>query len=72
MQVKMTADEALKDKYVMDKQEWLRKCATRFAERSGTHPDDAEYDAEMCREMLGGDLAEDPEEAADEEMSNWN
>jgi hypothetical protein len=56
----------------MDKQEWLQKCAARFAERSGIHPDDAKYDAEMCLGMVGGDLTEDPDEVADEEMSNWD
>lgn len=59
----------------MTKSEWLKRCAARFMEKAPwlTDTDDQ---AEMCFDAYMGEfdaLAEySPEDAADEEMSNWD
>ena len=55
----------------MDKEEWLTKCAARFEARGGLNLEKARYFAEASLENLDFDLTEDPEDAADEEMSCW-
>ena len=55
----------------MDKEEWLTKCAARFETRGGLHLKQARGFAEAALENLDGDLTENPEEAADEDMTRW-
>ncbi len=55
----------------MNKEEWLTRCAARFATRGGLHLKQARDFAEAALENLNGDLTENPEEAADEDMSYW-
>lgn len=55
----------------MDKEEWLMKCAARFETLGGLHIKQARDFAEAALENLDGDLTENPEEAADEDMTRW-
>lgn len=55
----------------MDKQEWLDRCAAQFTQRANLNAEDANAHAETCLEFVSGDLSEEPEDVADEEMSNW-
>ncbi len=55
----------------MEKQEWLDACAAQFIRRAKMLPEDATHHASVCLESVNGDLTESPEDAADEEMSNW-
>ena len=54
----------------MDKEEWLKRCEAQFEKRTGN-----KYFKEAARacynEMLE-DFEDDPEGAADEEMSCWD
>jgi hypothetical protein len=54
-------------------QEWKDRCAKRFVDRGGADWPTARGLADVCYEGLDGlDLDdESPEDAADEEMSNW-
>lgn len=56
----------------MDKEEWIRRCAARYEERAGLHCLQACDIAEACLENLDGDLTENPEDAADEDLSYWH
>lgn len=55
----------------MEKEEWIRRCAARFEQRGGLHLNQARDFAEACLENLDGDLTENPEDAADEDMTYW-
>lgn len=56
----------------MTKELWLKRCAARLTARvPDLIAEDANYIAEACLENLDGDLMEHPEDAADEELSNW-
>ncbi len=55
----------------MDKEGWLTKCAARFETRGGLPLKQARDFAESALENLDGDLTENPEEAADEDMTRW-
>lgn len=55
----------------MNKQEWLDRCAAQFLKRVSINAEDAMAFAEACLEFVQNDLTEPPEDAADEEMSNW-
>lgn len=55
----------------MDKEEWLTTCAARFETRAGLNLELARSFAEASLEVVDGDLTENPEDAADEEMSCW-
>lgn len=55
----------------MDKEEWLTRCAARFETRAGLSLELARSFAEVSLEIVDGDLTENPEDAADEEMNCW-
>lgn len=51
--------------------EWLERCAAVLRVRGGMTPDDALKTAEAQFENIGSDLTENPEDAAEDEMSYW-
>lgn len=53
----------------MTEAEWKAKCAARFVERSGMSQDEAETSAQACWEER--EEGEQPEDAADTDMSYW-
>lgn len=55
----------------MDEQHWLRRCADRFMQRAGMSDEDAMGCARACFENLGNDLTENPEDAADDDLTYW-
>lgn len=56
----------------MTKELWLKRCSARFAERvTDMTPQQCDEIAEICFESVDSDLMEHPEDAADEELSNW-
>ena len=56
----------------MERDEWLQRCSARFKERSNLDATESNKFAEAMLEFFDGDLTEDPEKAADEDMSNWD
>jgi hypothetical protein len=56
----------------MDKKEWIKRCEEQFDKR--VQDDKATWNdaAEACYESMYADFPDDPEDAADEEMSNWD
>lgn len=50
---------------------WLQRCVARLMERAGLGRDDAMLLAESQLENLKDDLSENPEDAADDELSYW-
>jgi len=57
----------------MDKDEWLRRCSVQFQTITGLPEKDAAYLAIIeLEEDVDGDFADDPEGAADSEMSYWD
>lgn len=57
----------------MNEELWLTRCAAQFKKRCPELTDDqCTYQAKVCFESAGCDLTEDPEDCADEEMSEWN
>lgn len=55
----------------MEKQEWLDRCAAQLKKRGGLDDVSAAEVAEGCLELWDGDLTQNPEDVADEEMSCW-
>lgn len=56
----------------MDKETWLTRCAARYETRAGLHLNQARSLANLAlEEDEHGDFADDPEGAADEDMSYW-
>jgi hypothetical protein len=53
------------------REQWLARCAARFASVAAIEEPGATELAEIQLENLKGDLTENPEEAADDEMSYW-
>lgn len=51
--------------------EWIERCAKVLRERGGLEPAVAQQIADSQLENLGGDLTENPEQAAEDEMSYW-
>lgn len=57
----------------MTKDEWISRCAARFVSRSDLGDIRAREYAEACYDNSGAeDFADDPEGAADEDMSCWS
>lgn len=56
----------------MDKQEWIKRCSKRFMERAGMTSIEADGYAQTMHAEWSEDFADDPEGAADEEMSCWD
>lgn len=55
----------------MNKEEWISRCAVRFQQRGDMAADEATKNAEASLENLGNDLTENPEDAADEDLTRW-
>lgn len=55
----------------ISKDEWLQRCAARYQHRAGIEASEAMSCAEASLENLDGDLTENPEEAADEDLTCW-
>ena len=56
----------------LTREQWLARCAARFREVAAVEtPGDMEL-AEAQLENLKDDLTENPEDAADDEMSYWS
>ena len=55
----------------MSKEKWLEKCAKHFEQHAVLINVAAIEIAESCFEQFYADYPEDPEGAADEEMSYW-
>lgn len=56
----------------MLEQEWLTRCAARYAARAGLNEGEAMDAAKATRGAdADGDFSEDPEGAADEDMDCW-
>lgn len=51
--------------------EWVMRCAARYQQRGGMAPKEAVSAAEASLENLDGDISENPEDAADEDMTCW-
>lgn len=51
--------------------EWVMRCAVRYQQRGGMNPKEAVNAAESSLENLDGDISENPEDAADEDMTCW-
>jgi hypothetical protein len=51
--------------------EWIDRCANRFIERSRIDKETARSFAEACYEMRKGFFDDEPEDAADSDMSYW-
>jgi hypothetical protein len=57
----------------MDKLEWINRCAKRFSEATGTKSDEFIKMAEVAFDEDGdNDFIDDPEGAANSEMSYWD
>ena len=54
----------------MDKEEWLKRCEAQFEKRTGDK--DFSEIVQICYDENLEDFADDPEGAADEEMSCWD
>lgn len=52
-------------------EQWLERCASRFMAIAGLTPELSMEMAKSQLENINGDLKEDPEQAADDEMSYW-
>lgn len=55
----------------ISREQWLERCATVLREKGGLDPLVALNVAESQLENCDGDLTENPEDAADDEMSYW-
>ena len=55
----------------MTKDQWIIRCAKHLVDCGQTDPKLAIYLAESQLKNLGGDLNENPEDAARDEMSYW-
>jgi len=55
----------------LSREHWIKRCAARLEDRAAVHPTTAIDIAESQLENLNNDLTENPEDAADEEISNW-
>lgn len=56
----------------MTKEEWLARCAARYQTRAGMETTEAMQAAAASLENLDGDLTENPEDAADEDLTCWH
>lgn len=56
----------------MKREEWIARCAARYAERGGLGAVQAKEFAEISLEGIDGDLTENPEDTADEDMTCWS
>lgn len=56
---------------LLTREQWLERCAARLRDRGGMVPDVAMLTADAQLENLNEDLTENPEQAADDEMSYW-
>lgn len=63
--------ECWKHRAEIDKAEWIARCKAQFD--AAVQDDKADWtdSAEVCYEEMLEDFPNDPEGAADEEMSNW-
>lgn len=52
------------------KEEWLRRCAQRYIDKSGIAADSADVFAEACWDQRTSD-ADSPEDATDADMEYW-
>jgi hypothetical protein len=55
----------------LTREQWLERCAARFRSVAAMKPELARSFAETQLESLKDDLTENPEDAADDEMSYW-
>lgn len=59
----------------MDSIEWLNRCAAQYQKRGGLTEVEAKQAALLCLESCdpidAEDFADNPEDAADEDMSYW-
>jgi hypothetical protein len=55
----------------LTKEQWIERCAKRLQEVAHLDAGMAHYIAESQLENLRGDLTENPEDAADDEISYW-
>lgn len=55
----------------LPEEQWLSRCAARLQERAELNPVVAMDIAKSQLENLNGDLTENPEEAAEAELSYW-
>lgn len=53
------------------REQWLERCAARFISVAAVGKQDAHDLAESQLENLKDDLTENPEQAADDELSYW-
>lgn len=53
------------------REQWLERCAAVFRTKAAIEPVQAMQFAETQLEVLDGDLTENPEDAAESEMSYW-
>ena len=56
----------------MDKEEWIKRCEAQFDKMTGNEKAHWRDAAEMCYDNMHDDFPDDPEDAADEEMSYWD
>jgi hypothetical protein len=56
---------------VLSRDEWLSRCAAHFVKRAAFDAALAMEYAQAQLESLKGDLTENPEDAAEDEMSYW-
>lgn len=55
----------------MDQLQWIGRCAQQFQKRAKLTPQQAMYFAGIAANEMLDDFPDDPEGAADEEMSSW-
>jgi len=56
----------------MEKEEWLKRCEAQFDKRVQDDKANWKDAAEACYDSMHDDFQDDPEGAADEEMSYWD
>lgn len=56
----------------LSREDWLSRCATRFRKIAALDATVSMQMAESNLENIGGDLTENPEQAADDEMAEWS
>lgn len=56
----------------MEKEDWIKRCEAQFDKMIGGERANWRDAAEMCYSEMLDDFQDDPEGAADEEMSYWD
>lgn len=56
----------------MSEFEWILRCQRQFAKRTDDYSHNWEHYAETCYEEMHEDFEDDPEAAADEDISYWD